>query len=115
MGRFIFNKTDRSENNQIDEHRLRQPEADSDIIGDEYYSSQGDTYARSNTGFRPKSSGYTNNQKSPNNSNQISYLKAEIDFVADGFMRQLIDYQAFAGLDPEIQGEIRNRYPQFFN
>ena len=122
MGRFVYNQKTSKNSIQIDEHQLRRPEADSDLSGTDFYHkkpNQNQAYTRSGAGFHPQaamgnSSGTHTNQSNGGN-NKLSYLKAEIDFMVDGFMRELLDFESFSNLSPEIQSEIMSRYPQFFN
>lgn len=111
MGRFIFNDNRNKKLKTLNEQGLRQPQADWDTqpLGD-------DRYVETHAGFQPGKplvKNVTPMQAEP--SNKMQYLKAEIDYMVNGFMRELIDYQAFDNLDPDIQSEIRARYPQFFN
>jgi hypothetical protein len=107
MGRFVYNQ--QQNKTTVDENLLRQSDADKDIV---QYHSQTEPYVSNNSGFKPGNQ----IQKSNNVSHQkLSYLKSEIDFMVDGFMRELIDFDSFGNLDPQIQSEIANRYPQFFN
>ena len=111
MGRFIYSNSPKSRR-KLNEHALRQPEADADVIGESYYSDS--RYVKTSAGFAPKSVNQNTDSNTDHGNNKISYLKAEIDYMVDGFMRELIDYESLANLDPEIQSEIRQRYPQFF-
>ena len=115
MGRFVYNHTSQT-TNPLDENRLRRPEADSDLTGTEYYQIRSEAYTQTNAGFRPGNpADYSPQTPQNQSSSKISYLKAEIDFMVDGFMRELMDFEAFSNLDPEIQREILDRYPQFFS
>jgi len=123
MGRFVYNQQTTRNSIQIDEKRLRRPEADSDLTGTDFYQNRtirSEAYTQTNAGFHPgPNNSQINNQNASSgntgSSNKLSYLKAEIDFMVDGFMRELLDFEAFANLSPEIQQEIMGRYPQFFN
>lgn len=96
------------------EDRLRQPHADWDLYVDEHGELLPDfdqPYVATRAGFRPGAN-VPDNSMHP--SQKMSYLKAELDYVVDGFMRELIDFQAFSNLDSDTQSEIRSRYSQFF-
>ena len=119
MGRFVFNKSTQT-TTPISEDQLRRPEADTDLTGTNYYQARSQAYTQTNAGFHPgkpdsHSSDQLANTDTDPSTSKISYLKAEIDFMVDGFMRELIDFDAFSHIDPQIQSEIINRYPQFFN
>lgn len=110
MGRFIFNNNQSQNLPSLDEGRLRRPHADMDLqpIMDE-------PYKHSRAGFHPGNPmNLVATEPTSEPAGKMQYLKAEIDYMVNGFMRELIDYQAFDNLDPEIQNEIKNRYPQFF-
>jgi len=122
MGRFNDSNTVKVSNNSVDENQLRRPEADSDLTGSEYYKLHMDrtrvssAYTDTKAGFHAGNHGPSSDNSSQNESHQkLSYLKAEIDFMVDGFMRELIDFESLETLSPEIQQEIINRYPQFFS
>ena len=118
MGRFNDNPKSRLRNRPVDENHLRQPEADKDLTASNYYQNKinDSAYTSTNAGFQVGRDNRTDHSVVAANpsSEKMSYLKAEIDYMVDGFMRELFDFNAFDNLDEQIQAEIMNRYPQFF-
>ena len=46
--------------------------------------------------------------------NQLREINARRNQIIDSFVRELLDLDAFQNLDPEVQEEVRQKYPQFF-
>ena len=118
MGR-LNNYQQKSDRRALNEDQLRRPEADSDLTGTNFYRNKltSRAYTSTNAGFSANRNQQTEQSliTADPSSEKMTYLKAEIDYMVDGFMRELIDFTAFNNLDEQIQSEIMNRYPQFFN
>jgi hypothetical protein len=114
MGRFVHHQNNRT-NNPLSEEKLRHPSADRDVLVDVSDHNHHAAYTDTNAGFRPGPQVQQTHSPVGDSGHKLSYLKAEIDFMVDGFMRELIDFDALSNLDPQIQQEITSRYPQFFS
>tara|TARA_B100000678_G_scaffold285636_1_gene289075 strand:+ start:620 stop:946 length:327 start_codon:yes stop_codon:yes gene_type:complete len=108
MGRFIYNKTINSES--VSDDLLRRK--DFTITNS---TTDNASYHKTTAAFHPGPTRNSTSGDKTNNDHKIAYLREEINYVVDGFMKELLDYKAFSNLDPQIQSEIRSRYPQFFN